>query len=35
MALVYAFFSAAIPRSGGDYVYISRTLHPLLGFVAS
>jgi len=35
MALVYAFFSSAIPRSGGDYVYISRTLHPLLGFVSS
>jgi APA family basic amino acid/polyamine antiporter len=35
MALVYAFFASAIPRSGGDYVYISRTLHPLLGFVAS
>lgn len=35
MALVYALFSAAIPRSGGDYVYISRSLHPLLGFVAS
>lgn len=35
MALVYSFFAAAIPRSGGDYVYISRSLHPLLGFVAS
>lgn len=35
MALVYSFFAAAIPRSGGDYVYISRSLHPMLGFVAS
>jgi APA family basic amino acid/polyamine antiporter len=35
MALTYAFFAAAIPRSGGDYVYISRSLHPVLGFVAS
>ena len=31
--LVYAFLAAAMPRAGGDYVYISRVLHPLLGFV--
>ncbi len=31
--LVYAFLSAAMPRAGGDYVYISRVIHPVLGFV--
>jgi amino acid transporter len=30
---VYSTFAAAMPRSGGDYVYVSRSLHPFLGWL--
>jgi amino acid transporter len=35
ISLMYALFTWVMPRSGGDYVYVSRTAWPVLGFVAN
>ena len=32
---VYSEFAAAMPRSGGDYVFVSRSLHPVVGWLLS
>jgi amino acid transporter len=34
VAGLYWYFSTIMPRSGGEYIYISRTLHPSLGLWA-
>src|SRR5258706_15709815 len=33
-ALCYAELAAAIPRSGGEYRFLSRIFHPAIGFMA-
>jgi amino acid transporter len=35
VGVTYALFSTAYPRSGGEYVFLSRVIHPLVGFVVS
>jgi amino acid transporter len=35
IAYVYWMLSTAIPRTGGDYVYVSRIFHPMLGFMVN
>lgn len=35
IAVMYILFSIAIPRSGGDYVWVGRVFHPSIGFMSN
>jgi amino acid transporter len=34
-SLLYVMFMSAMPRSGGDYVYVTRSIGPALGFMSN
>jgi amino acid transporter len=34
-AVAYTMLAVSMPRTGGDYIYISRAIHPVLGFLTS
>jgi amino acid transporter len=34
LAIVYVLLAMSMPRSGGDYVWISRVIHPTIGFMS-
>jgi APA family basic amino acid/polyamine antiporter len=35
LCVCYGLFTSAIPRSGGDYVLVSRVTHPVVGIISS
>jgi amino acid transporter len=35
IAVLYFYMTSAFPRTGGDYVWVSRILHPSIGFMES